>query len=316
MNQRFGEVAMPEIVVEDVAELRRKRLMPTPFSPRLRDEIEAALQQGQQAIVFLNRRGFSPVLQCRSCGWSPHCTRCDVPLTLHLKMNKMVCHYCGTHYDVPTHCPQCEQADLRDMGAGTEKIEAAIETCFPQAKVGRMDLDTTRSRSAYERIIRDFQHGQTNLLVGTQMVTKGLDFGGVSVVGIINADQLLNQCDFRAQRTCFSNAITVAGRAGRRGKQGRVVSPNTTSETSGGTTDCGWRLWCDVSTRDAQPPTIPFSSCRAPHRHLSETSRRTCGGRRSPPDGCMVATSIWGRSSRPTDHMWDMCNCSTSAKYS
>ena len=223
MNQRFGEVAMPEIVVEDVAELRRKRLMPTPFSPRLRDEIEAALQQGQQAIVFLNRRGYSPVLQCRSCGWSPHCTRCDVPLTLHLKMNKMVCHYCGTHYDVPTHCPQCEQADLRDMGAGTEKIEAAIETCFPQAKVGRMDLDTTRSRSAYERIIRDFQHGQTNLLVGTQMVTKGLDFGGVSVVGIINADQLLNQCDFRAHERAFQMLSQVAGRAGRRGKQGHVV---------------------------------------------------------------------------------------------
>ncbi len=223
MNQRFGDVAMPEIVVEDVAELRRKRLMPTPFSPRLRDEIEAALQQGQQAILFLNRRGYSPVLQCRSCGWSPHCTRCDVPLTLHLKMNKMVCHYCGTHYDVPTHCPQCEQADLRDMGAGTEKIEAAIETCFPQAKVGRMDLDTTRSRSAYERIIRDFQHGQTNLLVGTQMVTKGLDFGGVSVVGILNADQLLNQCDFRAHERAFQMLSQVAGRAGRRGKQGRVV---------------------------------------------------------------------------------------------
>ncbi len=223
MNQRFGDVAMPEIVIEDVAELRRKRLMPTPFSPRLRDEIEAALQQGQQAILFLNRRGYSPVLQCRSCGWSPHCTRCDVPLTLHLKMNKMVCHYCGTHYDVPTHCPQCEQADLRDMGAGTEKIEAAIETCFPQAKVGRMDLDTTRSRSAYERIIRDFQHGQTNLLVGTQMVTKGLDFGGVSVVGIINADQLLNQCDFRAHERAFQMLSQVAGRAGRRGKQGRVV---------------------------------------------------------------------------------------------
>lgn len=223
LTQRFGEVALPEIVVEDVAELRRKRLMPTPFSPRLRDEIEAALQQGQQAILFLNRRGYSPVLQCRSCGWSPHCTRCDVPLTLHLKMKKMVCHYCGTYYDIPTHCPQCEQADLRDIGAGTEKIEAAIETCFPKAKVGRMDLDTTRSRSAYERIIRDFQHGETNLLVGTQMVTKGLDFGGVSVVGIINADQLLNQCDFRAHERAFQMLSQVAGRAGRRGKQGRVV---------------------------------------------------------------------------------------------
>lgn len=223
LTQRYGDVAMPEIVVEDVAELRRKRMMPTPFSPRLRDEIEAALQRGEQAILFLNRRGFSPVLQCRSCGWSPHCTRCDVPLTLHQKFHKMVCHYCGANYDVPTHCPQCEQADLRDMGAGTEKIEAAVETCFPDAKIGRMDLDTTRSRSAYERIIHDFQQGKTNLLVGTQMVTKGLDFGGVSVVGIINADQMLNQCDFRAHERSFQMLSQVAGRAGRRGKQGRVI---------------------------------------------------------------------------------------------
>lgn len=223
LTQRYGDVAMPEIVVEDVAELRRKRLMPTPFSPKLRDEIEEALKSGQQAIVFLNRRGYSPSLQCRSCGWSPRCSRCDVPLTLHLKMGKMVCHYCGMQYDVPTHCPQCEQADLRDIGAGTEKIEESIATVFPQAKVGRMDLDTTRSRSAYERIIRDFQRGATNLLVGTQMVTKGLDFGGVSVVGIINADQLLNQCDFRAHERAFQMLSQVAGRAGRRGKQGRVV---------------------------------------------------------------------------------------------
>jgi primosomal protein N' len=146
-----------------------------------------------------------------------------VPLTLHLKFHKLVCHYCGTQYDVPTHCPQCEQADLRDIGAGTEKIEAAVEACFPTAKVARMDLDTTRSRSAYERIIREFQTGRSNLLVGTQMVTKGLDFGGVSVVGIVNADQLLNACDFRAHERAFQMLSQVAGRAGRRGSRGRVV---------------------------------------------------------------------------------------------
>ena len=223
LAERFGGVQMPEIVVENLAELQRKKQLPTPFSPRLHDEVEAALQSGRQAILFLNRRGYSPALQCRSCGWTPRCTQCDVPLTLHLKFHKLVCHYCGTQYDVPTHCPQCEQADLRDIGAGTEKIEAAVEACFPTAKVARMDLDTTRSRSAYERIIREFQNGRSNLLVGTQMVTKGLDFGGVSVVGIVNADQLLNACDFRAHERAFQMLSQVAGRAGRRGSRGRVV---------------------------------------------------------------------------------------------
>ena len=223
LDRRFGDVQMPEIIVEDLAELRRKKLLPTPFSPRLHEEVNAALDNGQQAILFLNRRGYSPSLQCRSCGWSPRCTQCDVPLTLHLKFNKLVCHYCGAQYQVPTHCPQCEQADLRDIGAGTEKIEAAVEACFPTAKVARMDLDTTRSRTAYERIIREFQNGRSNLLVGTQMVTKGLDFGGVSVVGIVNADQLLNRCDFRAHERAFQMLSQVAGRAGRRGSRGRVV---------------------------------------------------------------------------------------------
>lgn len=223
LTTRFGDVRLPQIVVEDVAELKRKRMMPTPFSPRLKDETAAALKEGRQAIFFLNRRGYSPALQCNSCGWTPRCQRCDVALTFHQKINKLVCHYCGTFYDVPTHCPQCEQADLKDIGQGTEKIEAAVEACFPEAKVGRMDLDTTRSRSAYERIISDFQQRRTNLLVGTQMVTKGLDFDGVTLVGILNADQLLNQCDFRAYERAFQMLTQVAGRAGRRGRQGLVV---------------------------------------------------------------------------------------------
>ena len=223
LTTRYGDVEMPEMVVEDVAELKRKKQMPTPFAPRLKDETVAAIKAGRQAIFFLNRRGYSPSLQCNSCGWTPRCQRCDVALTLHLKINKLMCHYCGAPYDVPTHCPQCEQADLRDIGQGTEKIEAAVEACFPEAKVGRMDLDTTRSRSAYERIIREFQQGQTNLLVGTQMVTKGLDFDGVTLVGILNADQLLNQCDFRAHERAFQMLTQVAGRAGRRGTKGLVV---------------------------------------------------------------------------------------------
>lgn len=223
LTTRFGDVQMPQIVVEDLAELKRKKMMKTPFSPRLTEETETVIRAGRQAILFLNRRGYSPVIQCRSCGWSPSCQRCDVSLTLHQKINKLVCHYCGATYNVPTHCPQCELADLRDIGAGTEKIEKAVETCFPEARVGRMDLDTTRSRSAYERIIRDFQTQRTNLLVGTQMVTKGLDFDGVTLVGILNADQLLNQCDFRAHERAFQMLTQVAGRAGRRGTQGLVV---------------------------------------------------------------------------------------------
>lgn len=223
LDRRYGDVQMPEIVVEDLAELRRKKLLKSPFSPRLQEEVSAALSAGRQAILFLNRRGYSPALQCNSCGWSPRCARCDVPLTLHLKLNKLVCHYCGSQYQIPGHCPQCEQADLRDVGAGTEKLEAAVESCFPTARVTRMDLDTTRSRTAYERIIRDFQSGRSNLLVGTQMVTKGLDFGGVSVVGIVNADQLFNRGDFRAHERAFQMLTQVAGRAGRRGSRGRVV---------------------------------------------------------------------------------------------
>ncbi len=223
LEERYGEVELPEIVVEDVAELRRKRLMPKSLSPRLRSETQAALAAGQQAILFLNRRGYSPSLLCNSCGWTPRCQCCDVSLTYHQQANRLVCHYCGMSYDVPTHCPQCAQADLRDVGVGTEKVEAEVAAAFPEARIGRMDLDTTGTRSAYERIIRSFQKGETNLLVGTQMVTKGLDFDGVTLVGILNADQILNQCDFRAHERAFQMLTQVAGRAGRRGVAGRVI---------------------------------------------------------------------------------------------
>lgn len=220
---RFGDVQMPEIVVEDVKELRRKKLMTSPFSPRLSEETHEALKRGEQAIFFQNRRGYSPQLECSRCGWVPYCTQCDVALTFHQRINRLVCHYCGAMYDVPKQCPQCQNTELRDVGYGTEKIESAVESCFPEAKVGRMDLDTTRSRSAYEGIISDFQHGRTNLLIGTQMVTKGLDFDRVSIVGILNADQMLNIPDFRSHERAFQMMAQVAGRAGRRGKQGKVI---------------------------------------------------------------------------------------------
>ena len=223
MRERFGGVELPEIIVEDVKELKRKKMMKTPFSPRLKEEIQAALERKEQAILFLNRRGYSPVLDCHHCGWTPKCTQCDVSLTFHQREQRLVCHYCGKSYDVPRSCPNCHEADLHDIGYGTEKIQAAIEAVFPTARTARMDLDTTRSRAAYEQIIRKFQQGETDILIGTQMLTKGLDFDRVSVVGIINADQLTNMPDFRAHERAFQMLSQVAGRAGRRGKQGKVV---------------------------------------------------------------------------------------------
>lgn len=223
MTERYGGVELPEICVEDVGELRRKRLMKTPFSPRLTAEVHRVLAAGGQAILFQNRRGYAPVVVCRSCGWSPRCPHCDVSLTLHSREGRLVCHYCGATFDVPRSCPQCGDTELRDVGYGTERIEEAVATVFPEARTLRMDLDTTRSRPAYERIIDDFQTGRANLLVGTQMVTKGLDFGRVGVVGILNADQMLCQPDFRAHERAFQMMSQVAGRAGRRGTRGLVV---------------------------------------------------------------------------------------------
>lgn len=222
LNKRFGGVTLPEIMVEDVQELQRKKEMKTPFSPRLTEAIREALLKKEEVILFQNRRGYAPVLECHTCGWTPRCAHCDVSLTFHQRTNQLVCHYCGATYDVPRCCPNCSDTDLRDIGYGTEKIEAAVHAVFPDARTARMDLDTTRTRNAYEQIIRDFQQGQTDILIGTQMVTKGLDFDKVSVVGILNADQGLNQPDFRAYERTFSMLSQVAGRAGRRSKQGRV----------------------------------------------------------------------------------------------
>lgn len=223
MKHRFGNVQMPQIIVENVKELQRTKQMRTPFSPRLTEEVREAIGNGEQAILFQNRRGYSPVLECHTCGWTPRCTQCDVSLTYHQRIRKLVCHYCGSSYDIPRQCPACNGTDLRDMGYGTEKIESAAQAVFPDARIARMDLDTTRSRSAYEQIIEDFQQNRTNLLIGTQMVTKGLDFDRVRVVGILNADQMLNLPDFRAHERAYQMMSQVAGRAGRRGKQGLVV---------------------------------------------------------------------------------------------
>lgn len=223
LSERYGGVELPRIEVADVKELRRKRLMNTPFSPRLIEAVREALAQGRQAILFQNRRGWSPVLECQACGWVPRCGKCDVSLTYHQSQGRLVCHYCGSTYDVPRVCPACGGTHLRDMGYGTEKIESEARRIFPEARTARLDLDTTRSRTAYEKVIHSFAEGETNLLIGTQMVTKGLDFGGVTVVGILSADQMLNLPDFRATERAFQMMSQVAGRAGRRDGQGLVV---------------------------------------------------------------------------------------------
>ena len=221
--QRYKGIELPEIQVVDVKDLQHRKMMNGPFSPYLLNKVREALEHGEQAILFQNRRGYAPVIECKQCGWVPHCQHCDVSLTLHRNLNQLTCHYCGYTYQVPTECPACGCHELRTKGYGTEKIEAEVQDIFPEARIARMDLDTTRSRSAYERIISDFASGRTNLLIGTQMISKGLDFDKVSVVGILNADSMLNYPDFRAYEHVFMMMAQVSGRAGRKGKRGLVV---------------------------------------------------------------------------------------------
>ena len=216
-------MALPEIQVVDTKDLQRRKMMTGPFSPQLLAAMREALEAGRQVILFQNRRGFAPMIECRVCGWVPRCKNCDVSLTLHKTMNVLTCHYCGYTYAVPAKCPCCESTDLRGRGYGTEKIEDQIRGLFPDARIARMDLDTTRTRNAYDRLITDFSEGRTNVLIGTQMVSKGLDFGGVSVVGILGADAMLNYPDFRAYEHAFMMMSQVAGRAGRRGRRGLVI---------------------------------------------------------------------------------------------
>ena len=223
LTTRYTGVEMPEIEVVDIKDLKRRKMMVGMFSPLLLCKVREALERGEQAIVFQNRRGYSPMIECRQCGWVPHCNHCDVSLTLHRTTNQLTCHYCGMTYSVPDECPACGCKELRPKGSGTERIEDALREAFPEAHVARMDLDTTRTRNAYERIIRDFSTGRTNILIGTQMVTKGLDFDKVSVVGILNADNMLNYPDFRAYEHAFMMMAQVSGRAGRRGKRGLVI---------------------------------------------------------------------------------------------
>ena len=223
LDQRYKHVMLPTIIPVDIKELQRTKRMNGPFSPVLLQYIRGALEQKEQVILFQNRRGFAPLLECHTCGWVPRCKYCDVSLTYHKGTGLLTCHYCGYTTSVPPRCPACGGTDLRGLGFGTEKVEDEIKKYFPDAKVARMDLDTARSRSAYEQIIADFEQGKTDILIGTQMVSKGLDFDHVSVVGILNADTMLNYPDFRAYERSFQLMAQVAGRAGRKEKQGSVV---------------------------------------------------------------------------------------------
>ena len=223
LKTRFKDIQLPEIQVVDVKDLRHRKMMTGAYSPQLLAAVREALKNGEQAILFQNRRGFAPMIECKVCGWVPKCKNCDVSLTLHKSINLLTCHYCGFTYPVPTVCPNCCSTELMGRGIGTERIEDQIAEIFPEARIARMDLDTTRTRNAYERLISDFSSGKTNLLIGTQMISKGLDFDKVRVVGILNADSMLNYPDFRAYEHAFMMMAQVSGRAGRKGKRGLVI---------------------------------------------------------------------------------------------
>ena len=223
LNERFGEAVPPRIIISDTMRSVKRGERRTHFNQVLINSIGEALERGEQVMLFQNRRGFSPFVQCSACGWTLRCPHCNVTLTMHRSADRMECHYCGHTAPVPHACPQCNTVDVKPMGFGTEKVEEAIAALFPSARVARLDRDTSTSERAYNRIIGAFESGETDILVGTQMITKGFDFGRVSVVGVLNADNLLNSPDFRSSERAFQLMTQVAGRAGRREKEGVVI---------------------------------------------------------------------------------------------
>lgn len=223
LKDRYNILLMPEIKIENTFELIKRKKMKSVLSPALQNAMQEALEEGEQVILFRNRRGFSSLIECNKCAWNPKCKKCDVTLTYHKNRNRMVCHYCNTTYRVPTICPSCQSDNLETIGIGTEQLEEEVGRIFPNFIVGRMDMDTTRGKESYDRIIKKFQENQINILVGTQMLSKGLDFENVGVVGIISADSLLNYPDFRSHERGFQLMMQAAGRAGRSQKQGKVI---------------------------------------------------------------------------------------------
>ena len=220
---RYADLQLPDVKVIDTKQARKRREMHGLFSQQLIADCRHALERGEQVILFQNRRGYAPMVRCRECGWVPQCDNCDVSLTYHKFTRSLSCHYCGHTITLPTLCPACQMPTIEVVGYGTERIEDAVDQVFPDEKISRMDLDTTRSKASYDRIIDDFSSHKTNILVGTQMVTKGLDFDSVSVVGILNADTMISFPDFRSHERAFDMMEQVAGRAGRAHKQGLVV---------------------------------------------------------------------------------------------
>ncbi len=223
MLNRFENIALPNILVANTQEAYKRGMMLGNFTPQLMEQTHEALKQNKQVILFQNRRGFAPIVECKQCAWTPKCKHCDVTLTYHKRYNQLTCHYCGYTYEIPRQCPACGQLSIEIKGFGTERIEEDLSTHLPTCTTARMDTDTTRSRKAYEQIINDFQEKKTQILIGTQMITKGLDFDNVSLVGILNADSLMNFPDFRAHERAFQMMSQVAGRAGRKNRQGTVV---------------------------------------------------------------------------------------------
>lgn len=224
LTERYGNSILPEVILVDYSIARKKREISGPLVWQTRDIINESLKEGHQSIIFLNRRGYAPIIECKCCGWSPKCDCCDVTLTYHKKLNSMVCHYCGNIYPLPFICPACKEPQLETLGYGTERIEDEIETLFEGSPILRMDKDTTRNKDDYETLISNFSNGKAKILVGTQMVTKGLDFGKVNSVAVINTDLMLNIPDFRASERAFNTLEQVAGRSGRRdSSKGTVI---------------------------------------------------------------------------------------------
>ncbi len=223
LNERYGLIKLPEIVIANTREAYRRKMMVSHFTPELLHAMDEALGKNEQIILFQNRRGFSPYIECSECGWIPVCFQCAVNLTYHKGIGKLVCHYCGYTTGMPSHCGNCNSSGMVTRGFGTEKIEDEIKIVFPEARVARMDQDTTRNKNSFDKIIRAFEDRQIDILIGTQMISKGLDFENLTVVGVLNADNLLNYPDFRAHERSFQLMEQVSGRAGRRQKQGKVI---------------------------------------------------------------------------------------------
>ncbi len=223
LKNRYKDILMPEIIIENTFELIKRKKMKTVLAPALKEQMHKSLEEGDQVILFRNRRGFASLVECKQCAWTPKCNKCDVTLTYHKMGNRLICHYCNSTYKMPIECPLCHSESLETLGKGTEQLEEEVALIFPEYRVARMDMDTTRGKNSYERIINDFQEKKIDILVGTQMLSKGLDFDNVGVVGIISADSLLNYPDFRSHERGFQLMMQTAGRVGRKNKQGNVI---------------------------------------------------------------------------------------------